>query len=152
MDSISNEEFAAIAAALGATCCMVIGILAIFAAIIFFFLYKPLSKVPQVHREMEPGMVFLLFIPLFGIFWLFMVAQRVPASFKSYFDSIGDESHEDCGKNMGMGWAICSAVSLIPYIGFLASLVGIVFMIIFLVKINGMAKQIDADTNALQPM
>ena len=111
-------------------------------ALVSYFVYKPLTKVPEAHREMSPPMAFLLMIPVFGIFWAFMIALKVPASLKSYFDSAGNAAVGDCGKNIGLAWAICSAASLIPFLGAFTGLAALVLLIIFLVKINSLAGQI----------
>src|SRR5436309_3462074 len=46
-------------------------------------MYKALSVISKRNRTMEPGMVFLLFVPLLNIVWQFMVVMRVAESLRN---------------------------------------------------------------------
>ena len=35
--------------------------------VIYFFLYKPATEIPEQYRHTSPGSAFLLLIPLFGV-------------------------------------------------------------------------------------
>ena len=113
------------------------------AFLISWLMYKPYSKVPEQFQVMKPGMVFLMMIPLFGLVWSFFIASQLPQSFKAYFDSVGDQTVGDAGKNIGLAWAICAACSIIPIVGGLAGLASLVLLIIFIVKLWGMAGRIN---------
>jgi hypothetical protein len=98
--------------------------------------YLDYDRIPPNFRKMEPGLVWLLLIPCFGIVWNFFVYPRLADSFKAYFDSIGDTSVDDCGRDLAMGYAVCCAVSIIPFLGCLTSLAALVLIVLFLVKAN----------------
>ncbi len=119
---------------------LVIGIA--IAIVIAFLFWKPYSKVPQQFQTISPGLIWLLVIPLVNIVMMFIVAFQVPPAFKAYFDSIGDQSVGDAGKQVGMWWAICAILSIIPILGMLAGLASLVLLILFLVKLWGMAGKI----------
>ncbi|MEM9420628.1 MAG: hypothetical protein AAGA25_16495 [Planctomycetota bacterium] len=112
------------------------------AFLISWLIYSPYSKLPAEFQEMKPGLVFLMMIPLFGLIWSFFIATQVPASFKAYFDSVGDNTVGDAGKNIALAWAICAACSIIPFLGTFTGLASLVLLIIFIVKLWGMAKRV----------
>ncbi|MEM1108494.1 MAG: hypothetical protein AAGH99_07365 [Planctomycetota bacterium] len=112
------------------------------AVLISWLLYSPYSKLPADFQQMKPGLVFLMVIPLFGLIWAFFIAIQLPASFKAYFDSIGDTTIGDAGKGIGLAWAICAVCSFIPIIGALPGLASLVLLILFIVKLWGMAKRL----------
>jgi hypothetical protein len=111
-------------------------------AIVCYFVSSWLKKVPAQHRKMEPGLVWLLMIPCFPIIWNFFVFQRIPDSFKSYFDSVGRTDVGDCGKGIGLGYAICAACSVIPFLNYVAGPATLVLLIINLVKMNELKNKI----------
>ncbi|MBN2433055.1 MAG: hypothetical protein JXQ27_16405 [Acidobacteria bacterium] len=100
------------------------------------------KRIPPEHREMEPGMVWLLLIPCFNVVWNFFVFPKLSRSLKSYFFSIGRTDVGDCGEGLGLAYAILSAVSIIPYLNCLTFPAAIIILIIFLVKATGLKNQI----------
>ncbi len=100
------------------------------------------ARVPVEHQKISPGMIWLMLIPLFGLVWNFFVFQRIPDSYQSYFDSVGDESVGDCGKGIGLWYAICAACSIIPCVNYIAGPAALVLLIIFLVKLFGLRGRI----------
>ncbi|MCX8109252.1 MAG: hypothetical protein N3G20_10655, partial [Verrucomicrobiae bacterium] len=91
--------------------------------------------IPPEHRKMEPTLVWLLLIPCFPIVWNFFVFLRLSDSYLSYFSAQGRTDVGDCGRGLGLGYAICFACSVVPYIGVLAALAAIVLLILYLVKV-----------------
>lgn len=115
---------------------------------ILWLIFDALSAVPEPYRKMTPGLVFLMLIPLFNLVWVFFVVNRVPASFKLYFEGIGRPQPGDYGQAMGLTAAICMVVSIVPFIGFIAGLVFLVCIILFLVKITALKQQVRAGGGA----
>jgi hypothetical protein len=111
-----------------------IGITAIFC----YFVSDALAKVPpQYHQNITPGQVWLLLIPLFNLFWNFIVYQRVPATFAAYFEATGRPQPGDYGKQMGLIYAILACCTIIPCMGSLCGLAGLVLLILLVVKFSG---------------
>ncbi len=104
---------------------------------ICLMLHMVQSRVPVEHQKISPPAIWLLLIPLFGLVWNFFVFQRIPESYKSYFDSVGDTSVGDCGKAVGLWFAICAACSIVPCLNYIAGPASLVLLIIFLVKVFG---------------
>lgn len=113
------------------------------SALICWLIYKPYSKLPAQFQQMKPGMIFLMMIPFFGLVWAFFIALQVPASFKSYFDSVGDTTVGDAGKGIALAWAICAACSIVPFLNLIAGPASLVLLIIFIVKLFNMAGRVD---------
>ena len=110
---------------------------------ICYLLYKAQSAIPPEHQKIPPGQIWLLLIPLFNIVWNFIVFQRIPESFQSYFHSRGRGDVGDAGKQLGLWFAICYACSIIPCVGTIAGLAGLVLLVMFLVKVWDLKKQVE---------
>jgi hypothetical protein len=104
--------------------------------------YTDYQRIPPRFRKLEPGLVLLLLVPCFNLVWNFFVFPGLANSFKAYFDSIGDTSVADCGRDLGLGYAICCAVSVIPFVGCFTGVASLVLLILFLVKANDLKNRI----------
>jgi hypothetical protein len=112
------------------------------SAVVCYLLYITQKAVPPEHRKIEPGMVWLLMIPLFNLVWNFFVFLRIPDSFQSYFYSRGRTDVGDAGKNLGLWYSICSLLVWIPCLGNIAGIAALVLLIMFLVRVMGYRKQV----------
>ena len=112
--------------------------------VICLLLQNCYKRIPQQFRKLEPALVWLLLIPCFSLVWNFFVFPRLSQSFKSYFDSIGRTDVGDCSGNIGLAYAICCAVSVIPYLGCLTGIASLVLLIMYLVKVNELKNQMPA--------
>ena len=122
---------------------VVVCVIAILPAIFYLLtLQKALSRCSEENREMAPGMVWLLFIPLFNLFWHFMIVIKMAATLEKEFQARGIQSDPLPGKSIGMPMCILSVCSIIPVVGGLASLGYLVCWIIYWVKISGYSKQL----------
>ncbi len=102
---------------------------------ICYVLYRAASVIPEQQREASPGQAFLLLIPLFNIYWLFVYPKQLSTSFQRVL-SAGGQPTDDCGEKTGQWWAICSIASIIPCVGLFTALAGLVLMIMYLVKVS----------------
>lgn len=107
------------------------------AIVLIYLVYNVFRQIPEEHRQMQPGLVWLLLIPCFGVVWNFFVYPKLADSLKNYFNSVGDESVGDCGKTLAWLYAGFAAGSVIPYLGMLLGLASLVIWIIFIVKAYG---------------
>jgi hypothetical protein len=143
-----GEDAAAAAAGLGVMivaivvglACSAIGV--VIAIFILLFLSGCYQRIPPQYRLLEPGMVWLLLIPCFGIVWNFFVYPRLAKSFKNYFNAHGIYDVGDCGEQLGLWYCILVCCSVIPYLGLLTSIAALVLWIIFLVKAAGLKNRI----------
>ena len=134
---MSEDEAFIVGLVSGVVCAVIINI--IFAAIVSGWL----KHVPEPYREITPGQVWLIIIPIFVLYWQFRVYMTgVPNSFKNYFNAQGHTDVGDCGKSLGMWMCILTFLSFVPIIGMIAGLAGLVLVILWMVKIHGLKQKI----------
>lgn len=124
---------------------------------------KAAASVPSAHRRFEPGLVWLMLIPLFNAVWAFFMTRGITRGMQQAFASRGLE-RGDCGAGAGLAYAILTAISTVLSLmtsivqaatgqeggpGAIAScggsLVGIgslVYWIVFLVRVNRLGKEL----------
>lgn len=137
-----NEQAMVVFAAIGAFILVALVIGLAINAVVCWLVSSSLARIPAEHRKMEPGQVWLLMIPCWGIVWNFFVFQRVPESFQSYFASIGRQDVGDCGKQIGLWYAICGVCSFVPLLNYIAGPAGLVLLILSLVKFHQLKSEI----------
>ena len=111
---------------------------AIVAAVFYTItLQKTLNSCAPENRQMEGGMVWLNWIPLFGLGWQFYVYIKIQESLKLEFESRGIEPDDsNFGYGIGLAYGVCNCVAVIPYL-FPVGIASFVLWIIYWVKING---------------
>ena len=147
-----NSASDAVAAIIGIIA-MVIGLVIVVAAIALmvytiYTYFTSLDAIPPQFRTMEPGMIFLMFIPCFGIIWIFFIVTKIPESFRNYFWATGNHRFGDCGAALGMWYAILAVISSIPYVNFLTIIPTLILLVMFVLKLNEMKKAVLADAAA----
>jgi len=96
------------------------------------------NEISPENRKMEAGLVWLTLIPLFGLVWQFIIVNRMADSLKLEFAKRNIKEVEDRpGISLGLTFCILFACSIIPLLGFLTGIAGLVCWIIYWVKING---------------
>jgi hypothetical protein len=112
---------------------------------IFFLLTlsRALSRCSPENRTMEPGMVWLNLVPCLNLVWQFITVNRIAESLSNEFYARRmDRSGEDYGKSLGTTACVLNLLGIIPYVGALFSLGGIVCGIIYWVKIAGYSREL----------
>ena len=141
--TVSDAEAATAAAVLGLVVILVsMAITFAIGIVICLILYGCQERVPMEHRKIGAGQIWLLLIPLFSLVWNFFVFLRMPDSYKSYFDAQGRHDVGDCGRGIGLWFAICAAVSLVPCVQYVAAPAALVLLILFLVKMTSLKKEL----------
>ncbi len=133
--SPSGDDFAALIVMIVAMVAVMLLISLAINIAICILLHVVQSRVPAEHQKISPPAIWLLLIPIFGLVWNFFVFQRIPESYKSYFDSVGDPVVGDCGKGVGLWFAISAACTIVPCLNYIAGPASLVLLIIFLVKV-----------------
>lgn len=124
---------------------VVLGCLAVGLLIAIFYmltLSKALSRCRPRNRTMEPGHVWLLFIPFLNIVWQFIVVNRVTESLKNEFRDRGWSSEGDFGQGVGMAMCIMGLLGWIPLLGLLLGMAQLICFVMFWVKIAGYSSQL----------
>ncbi|MHB1544348.1 MAG: hypothetical protein ACYCS1_09190 [Gammaproteobacteria bacterium] len=117
------------------------GILGLLVGLVIYILYlitlmKTLQAVSPSARRLEPGLVFLLLIPLFNLVWNFFVVIKIRDSLKTEFASRNLPS-EGFGFGVGMAMSVLVALSLIPVVGLLTGLAGFICWILYWIQMSG---------------
>ena len=125
---------------------MLIGLAIGLIPLIFYCLtlQKALNRVSPENRAMQPGMVWLLLIPLFNIVWNFFVVLNMAKSLGAEFKKRNIAEEPEPGKGIGLTACILMCCTIIPVVGGLAGLGYLVCWIIYWVKIAGFSGKLAA--------
>jgi len=99
---------------------------------IFFILaiQNALQKVAPERRRMAPGLAWLLIIPGFSLIWRFFVVAWVADSLAAEYEARGVQMVPSRpGYGVGMGYAVCSLLFIIPFAGLAALVCWIVYWV-----------------------
>ena len=110
--------------------------------VICLIITKCFQRIPREHRQMEPGMVWLLLIPCFNLVWNFFVWIRLANSYKSYFSAAGVTDVGDCGYTINLAYCIATVCCLVPCLNYLAAIVSLILLILRLIKANELKNRI----------
>jgi hypothetical protein len=127
---------------------IVAGLMAIGVLVLYIFyivsLSRALSKCSITSRTMQPGMVWLLLIPLFNLVWQFIVVIGLADSLGKEFRARGILNAEpEPGKTIGIAMCVCAVCGIIPFVNFLALPAQLVLWIIYWVKITDFSRRLD---------
>lgn len=155
-DDLENMPPEVAMAILGGLCCLLLVALIVY---IFFFLTlsRALNRCHWRNRTMEPGQVWLNFIPLFNIVWQFITVNRVADSLHNEFRDRGwDRRDTDYGRAVGTAFCILNVIGgfingasniepMIALVGLPVGVMGLVCFIIYWVRIATFSRQLLAD-------
>lgn len=100
-------------------------------------LQNTFSAISIENRKMQSGQVWLTLIPVFGLVWQFIIVDKLADSLKAEFIKKDIKVEEDRpGYSIGLIYCILFCCSIIPFVGIVTSIGGIVCWIIYWVKIN----------------
>lgn len=118
-------------------------IVGIAVSILYYLtLSRALQQCSPRNRTMEPGQVWLNFIPCFNLVWIFITVSRIAESLSNEFHDRGMRSEGDYGRGLGITTYVLALCGIIPFIGPFISLGAMVCWIIYWVKIAGYSKQL----------
>jgi len=107
-------------------------------------LTKALNKCSVASRSLEPGMLWLLLVPLVNIVWHFFVVLGMTKTLASEFRGRNiPVTDQMFGNSIGLATCICGACMIIPFVGFVAWPVKIVLWIIYWTKIAACSRLLD---------
>ena len=106
-------------------------------------LQKALNKCAPENRAMQPGMVWLLLVPLVNMVWGFFVVINMAKSLGAEFRKRGIAEEAETGKKLGLIMCVLLCCGIIPLLGMLCSLGGLVCWIMYWLKIAGYSKKLD---------
>jgi len=115
-----------------------------FNAVVSYLLWECYRRIPKRFRQMEPALVWLLLVPVFNLFWNFVVFPRLSASYKAYFDSVGGRDLGNASHSVAMAYSISAACKVAPCIAPAAFLAQLVLLVLYLVDAHKLNRQIAA--------
>ncbi len=123
--------------------CLFLGLLAI-GIVYISFLSGVIRKCSPASRTMEPGMVWLLLVPLLNVVWNFLVVTALARSLGNEFRlrKIPTDNPEP-GKSIGIAMCVCGACSIIPIVNIIAALPNLILWIMYWVKMAEYARRLD---------
>jgi hypothetical protein len=93
---------------------------------------------------MQPGEVWMMFIPIFGLVWHFITVGRIADSLAAEYRERNIPVQEARpGYNIGITFLILNLCGIIPVLGILTSIGGIVCWIIYWSKIAGYKRELE---------
>ena len=123
-----------------------IAISVLFIPAIFYLLTlsRALEKCSPASRTMQPGMVWLMLIPFFGLIWNFFIVLALSNSLGREFPARGvTQLDPEPGKSIGLAMCVCMACGIIPVLGIVASLVSLVLWVVYWIKIVEFSRLLD---------
>lgn len=106
--------------------------------IYYIIMLQQTMKIISVeNRKMPPHSVWLLLIPIIGSFYHFYVVIKLGESLALEFrDRNIPSSESQPGTNLGITMCLLFLASVIPYLGFLFAIAGLICWIMYWGKIN----------------
>jgi len=102
---------------------------------IMLTLQKHYQAISAEHREFNPpGKVWMLLIPLFNFYWMFIVNPGLGRSYRKALEAKGVTDAGDGGEKIGLWLAIASVAGLIPLVNMVSGIAALILLIMFLVK------------------
>ena len=141
MDPDAVAALAGLAGVAGLVGCFGYLVVAAIICVLLQMLYK---AVPEEHRQLAPGFVWLLLIPIWNLIWNFFVFPKLSRSYQAWFEARGDTSKGTCNGGLALAYAIASAcllLAFIPCVGPLIGLASLALLIIYLVKMFGLKNE-----------
>ena len=134
---MSQEEgVIAMLLGVGAVFILIIAIIVIVVSIFYLLNLQNLMKsIKEENREVSPGNVWLMLIPVFSLIYAFILYPKISASVKKELESRGMEG--DGSKNLALALAITGGLSVVPFLNTIAGLANLVIFIIWWSKTAG---------------
>ena len=132
----------------------IFGVFFILPAVFYILtLQKALSKCASSSLTLEPGMVWLLLIPLVNLVFHFFVVFGMADSLRNEFNRRGVVVVDLApGKSIGLAMCVCGCCSIIPFLGVLASLGFLVLWVVYWAKIGEYSRMLDVSPQVVLPV
>jgi hypothetical protein len=134
-----NDSAQPVAMLLSLAVAFLIGMAIILVPAIFYLLtlQKALNRCSPESRAMNPGMVWLMLIPLFNFVWHFFVVLNLAKSLGAEFQKRGIAGEPQPGQNLGLAMCILACCGWIPLLGIFTGIGALVCWILYWIKLAG---------------
>jgi hypothetical protein len=132
-----NNEALELLMGIGIVIILFSALIGIVVAVLYLLtLQNLLKRVATENRVIEPGKVWLMLIPLFGLVYAFILYPKISESLKNEFSKRGLTDSGDYGKSLGTAMAVLGLCGFIPILGGFAGIAHLVIWIIYWVKMS----------------
>ncbi len=127
-------------------------VLILVVVLVLFILYlatlqNTIKLINPENRQLEPGQVWLIFIPIFGLIWQFMMVTKIAESLKLEFEMREIPIDEEKpGYGIGIAYCVLFCCNIIPTIGGFTSIAGFICLGIYWNKINGYKRMLEENS------
>jgi hypothetical protein len=111
-------------------------------------LQKCLNRCTPQCRTIAPGQVWLLLIPFFNLVWQFIVVSRISSTLANEFRLRSMTKEPEPGKSLGLAFCILFVCGIVPFLGILAGIAGLICWILYWVKIANYSAEISMPATA----
>jgi hypothetical protein len=111
-------------------------------------LQKCLNRCTPQCRTIAPGQVWLLLIPFFNLVWQFIVVSRISSTLANEFRLRNMIKEPEPGKSLGLAFCILFVCGIVPFLGILAGIAGLICWILYWVKIANYSAEISMPATA----
>ena len=115
------------------------------AVFVMLTLQKHYEAIAPEHREFDPpGKVWMLLIPFFNLYWVFIVYPGLGRSYQKALAAKGITEVGDAGEKLGLWLAISIVAGIIPLVNMVAGIASLVLLIMFFTKMADQKKRLVA--------
>lgn len=115
-------------------------------------LQKALRKCSPASRTMEPGMMWLLLVPLASFVFSFLAVNAISHSLRNEFDRRGIlPADHTPARTLGLAMSVCFCCSVIPIFGVLAAIAALMLWALYWVKVASYSRALDFEPQAVAP-
>lgn len=128
----------------------------IYVPTIFYVLsiQRSLAAVDEDKRPIAPGLAWLYLIPIFNVIWIYFLVVYISRGYEKMQEAGRLQRPVTGGFGVGIAFAICASLSLVPFINVLTIIPMLVLWILHWVQISQAAKAVipgRSFTGAAQP-
>jgi len=122
---------------------LVLGVMLVPAIFFLLTLQRALDRCAPESRTLSPALVWLTLIPIFSLVWNFIVVNAMSKSLHNEFVRRNMPNVElEPGRGIGLAMCILCATTVIPFLGVLTGIAGMVCWILYWVKIAEYSKML----------
>lgn len=123
------------------TILLVLACFVLIPQVISIFVYhRVLGALPSERRLISAQSTFLLLIPFFSTVYEFYVVLRLSRSLQDYFAIVEEPKMGGCGRILGISFCLCNAGALIPAVGMVLGVLGLLLWIVYMMTILELRK------------
>lgn len=123
------------------TILLVLACFVLIPQIISIFVYhRVLGALPVERRLISARSTYLLLIPFFSTVYEFYVVLRLSRSLQDYFALVEEPKMGGCGRILGVSFCLCNAGALIPGVGMILGVLGLLLWIVYMMTIDELRK------------